>query len=74
MRPKDVLMTTEEVAQRLRISNQTVRMMIRNGTLRATKIGKQYRIQAGDVEALINKDRSANGWIIEDITEAVAEK
>lgn len=41
----------------LKITVQTVYDWITAGKLPAIKIGKSYRIEGGDIEALINKGR-----------------
>lgn len=48
----DTLYTTEEVATLLGLQTRTVRGYIRDGRLRATRIGKQYRVTQDDVRAL----------------------
>jgi excisionase family DNA binding protein len=42
----------EEVASKLGLHVRTIRRFIRSGKLRATRIGKQYRISAVDLTAL----------------------
>lgn len=49
----------DEVAQLLNLHVRTVRRYIREGRLRASRIGKQYRIAAGDLAALAGRDRAA---------------
>ena len=49
--------TCEEVAAMLKITTQTVYDWISAGKLPAIKIGKSYRIEEGDIEALINRGR-----------------
>ncbi|MEU7970964.1 helix-turn-helix domain-containing protein [Micromonospora sp. NPDC049089] len=44
--------SVEQVADRLNLHVRTVRGYIRSGRLRAVRIGKQYRIAAGDLDAL----------------------
>ncbi|MEW2430296.1 helix-turn-helix domain-containing protein [Micromonospora sp. NPDC047644] len=44
--------SVEQVADRLNLHVRTVRGYIRSGRLRAVRIGKQYRITAGDLDAL----------------------
>ncbi len=45
------LMNTLEAAEYLRVSEKTVRELIKRGDLPATKIGREYRIRK---EAVIN--------------------
>ena len=47
------LYTTSEVAEILRISEQTVRALVDRGALRATHVGRLLRFRRGDVEAYI---------------------
>lgn len=49
----DVLYGVEEVAEILKISPKLVRTYIRGGKLKATKIGKYYRIQKKNLVKLI---------------------
>ena len=44
--------SVEQVAERLGLHVRTVRSYIRGGRLRAVRIGKQYRIARGDLDAL----------------------
>lgn len=46
------LFTVEAAAERLQLHTRTVLRFIREGRLRATKIGKQYRILGSDLDAL----------------------
>src|SRR5258707_7283788 len=43
------LLTAEEVADRLNLHVRTIRRFIREGRLRATRIGKEYRIADADL-------------------------
>ena len=47
-----VLYSVEQVAQRLGLHVKTVRSYVREGRLKAVRIGKQYRIAREDFEAL----------------------
>ncbi|SFQ69580.1 DNA binding domain-containing protein, excisionase family [Amycolatopsis arida] len=47
------LYSTEEVAERLGLHVRTVRGYVRDGRLRAVRIGKQYRIMRADLEAFV---------------------
>ncbi|HWD29655.1 MAG TPA: helix-turn-helix domain-containing protein [Rhizomicrobium sp.] len=44
--------TIEQVAEQLNLHVKTVRNYVRDGKLKATRIGKSYRIARGDLEAL----------------------
>ncbi len=46
-------LTAQEVADRLKIKKSTVYDMIKKGTLRATKMGKQFRVSEEDVYAVL---------------------
>lgn len=46
-------LTVPEVADLLRVTPMTVRRWIKSGRLPASQIGRDYRIQAGDVDALV---------------------
>src|ERR1700756_208573 len=46
------LYTIEQVAERLGLHVKTVRNYVRDGKLKATRVGKSYRIARADLEAL----------------------
>ncbi|MBQ0900426.1 helix-turn-helix domain-containing protein [Micromonospora sp. U21] len=56
---KEDMYSVEQVADRLGLHVRTVRGYIRSGRLRAVRIGKQYRIAAGDLDALTGQTRAA---------------
>ena len=45
----------EQVAERLGLHVKTVRNYVRDGRLKAVRIGKQYRIARADLEALTGR-------------------
>ncbi len=47
------LLTTEEVAKILRIHPTTIRNYIRAGKLKASKVGKAFRITEKDIEQFL---------------------
>lgn len=53
----DRLMTLEEVAWYLRLSNMTVYRMIKRGEILAKKIGNQWRFSEKNIDKLIEKDK-----------------
>jgi excisionase family DNA binding protein len=46
----DTLLTAAEVAEQLRVSTMTVYRLIRSGELAAVRVGRNYRVRAGDLE------------------------
>jgi excisionase family DNA binding protein len=53
--PSAMLYTLDEVAERLGLHVRTVRAYVRSGRLAAARIGKQYRVTEGDLEAFIGR-------------------
>jgi len=48
--------TTAETQKILRISNSTIKRMLKNGLIRANKVGGQYRILGKEILRLISPD------------------
>lgn len=48
--------TPKETMALLKISNSTIKRMLKNGLLRANKIGKQYRILGHEILKLVSPD------------------
>ncbi len=55
IKPNEVY-TTEETQKLLKISNSTVKRMLKSGLLRANKIGKQYRIMGHEILTLLSPE------------------
>ncbi len=53
----DRLLTVADVAETMRVSNMTVYRLIKNGSLAAIRVGKNYRIRESDVNKYLS-DRS----------------
>jgi excisionase family DNA binding protein len=51
--PRDAYQTVQELADRLKVNEATVRQWIRDGELRAIDIGKGWRIADSDLEAFL---------------------
>ncbi len=48
--------TTNETQKLLKISNSTIKRMLKNGLLRANKVGGQYRILGKEILRLVSPD------------------
>jgi excisionase family DNA binding protein len=48
--------TTEESQVLLKISNSTIKRMLKSGLLRANKVGKQYRILGHELLRLVSPE------------------
>jgi excisionase family DNA binding protein len=48
-------MTTHEVAELLKVREQTVRCWIHQQELRAVKLGREFRVAVKDLEAFVNE-------------------
>jgi len=76
------LYTVEQFAERLKLHPKTVLRFIREGRLRATKVGRSYRIQRAELEAfggLAPQDRPAAARVtsivdVADVTPAEAQR
>lgn len=53
------ILSIEQVAARLGLHVKTVRAYVRDGRLKAVRIGKQYRIARADLEALTGQSAAA---------------
>jgi len=57
MQPDEEVYTTEEVAEKLRVTPKTVREWIQRGDLQAIDAGQGYRIFKKDYEAFLENRR-----------------
>ncbi len=48
--------TTKETQKVLRISESTIKRMLKNGLIRANKVGGQYRIMGKEILRLVSPD------------------
>lgn len=51
----DELLTVAEVADLLRVSTMTVYRLIRGGDLAAVRVGRNYRVRRGDLDAYLEQ-------------------
>ena len=51
---KDAVYTTRETRNFLRVSESTMKRMIKNGLIRANKVGGQYRIMGKEILRLVS--------------------
>lgn len=52
----DAVYTTNEVQKLLKISESTVKRLLKNGILRANKVGGQYRVLGKEILRLISPE------------------
>jgi excisionase family DNA binding protein len=50
----DAVYTTNETQKLLKVSNSTIKRLLKNGILRANKVGGQYRIMGKEILRLIS--------------------
>ncbi|MFA7653865.1 MAG: helix-turn-helix domain-containing protein [Candidatus Magasanikbacteria bacterium] len=55
IKPNEVY-TTQETQELLKISNSTMKRLIKRGLIRANKIGKQYRILGHDILKMLSPE------------------
>jgi len=53
------LLTTSEVARRLRLTRQTVQRMIKRGDLKASRIGRDWRVKRSTLEAFLRETETS---------------
>jgi excisionase family DNA binding protein len=57
METKEQLLSPEDVAERLAISPKTVRAYLREGRIKAMKVGKLWRVRESDLQQYLKGDR-----------------
>jgi len=56
-------LTTHEIAELLKVREQTVRSWIHQQDLRAVKLGREFRVSVRDLEAFVNEHATrAPSW------------
>lgn len=50
----DKIYTTEEAQDYLRVSNSTIKRLLKNGILRANKVGGRYKILGSELVRLVS--------------------
>ena len=55
MPTQDRFLTVREVADLMRVSTMTVYRLIRQGDLRATRVGRSYRLRESEVDAYLRR-------------------
>lgn len=52
----NAIYTTEETEKLLKISNSTIKRLLKNGLLKANKVGGQYRIMGKEILRLVSPE------------------
>jgi len=52
----NAIYTTNETQELLRVSNSTIKRMLKNGLIRANKVGGQYRILGKEILRLVSPE------------------
>lgn len=55
MAQDDRFLTVQEVAEQMRVSNMTVYRLIKSGELAAARVGRSYRLRAGEVDSYLRR-------------------
>jgi len=55
IRPNQIY-TTEEAQEYLRVSNSTIKRLLKNGILRANKVGGRYKILGAELIRLVSPE------------------
>lgn len=58
--PRERLLTVAEVADHMRVSSMTVYRLIKSGSLKAVRVGKNYRIRANDLDSYLHSSSVAH--------------
>jgi excisionase family DNA binding protein len=53
---QNAVYTTSETEELLKLSNSTIKRMLKNGLLKANKVGGQYRILGKEILRLVSPD------------------
>ena len=61
MHPDEEIYTTEEIAEKLRVTPKTVREWIQRGELKAIDAGQGYRIFRSDYDEFLESRRRRKG-------------
>lgn len=51
------LLTVNEVAKLLRVSNMTIYRLVKSGSMNAVRVGHSYRIDKSDIERYLKKNK-----------------
>src|SRR5262249_43672606 len=58
----EAFLTTEEVAQRLRVTDQTILAYLRAGELRGVRLGRFWRVRESDLQRLLQARSNSASW------------
>lgn len=55
---EDRFLTVQEVAELMRVSTMTVYRLIKAGDLRASRVGRSYRLREGEVDSYLERSNT----------------
>ena len=70
---KTTYLTPKEVADIFRVSVDTVRRCIHNGTIRATRIGQQYRIKQSEVDRILGEPSKGQQRLVDQVEREIVQ-
>jgi excisionase family DNA binding protein len=59
---EDTYLTPEEIARRLRVTDQTIYNLLRGGQLRGIRVGRLWRVTAGDLQSYLAASANDAAW------------
>jgi excisionase family DNA binding protein len=70
---RTALLTPLEAADILRVSVDTIRRCIHNGTFKAVKIGQQYRIKQTDIDKILGEPTQQQQRLVDQVEREIVQ-
>jgi excisionase family DNA binding protein len=59
---EDALLTPDQVASRLQVTDQTIYNLLRTGDLRGHRVGRLWRVEPADLQEFLARSANAPAW------------